>query len=195
MATLTSRADARPRRALRPWLLWTAGFIAFPIAGVAGTAAGGPLDSATAAVLGGVATGAVLGLGQSLASSGRLAKLRWTAATALGMSLGLLLGSYAVDFGTTATDLAVMGASTGAVLGVAQALALPSGTRRRWTWALAMPLLWAVGWVVSTVVVGIAVDEQFTIFGAGGAVTVTALLGALLHTLVPVHLDPTGVRQ
>ena len=45
----------------RTWLLWTAGFVAFPIAGVAGTAAAGRVDSPTAALLGGAVTGLVLG--------------------------------------------------------------------------------------------------------------------------------------
>ena len=43
-----------------------------------------------------------------------------------------------------------------------------------------MPVLWALGWAVTTLV-GVAVDDQFTVFGASGAVTVTALLGVLLH--------------
>ncbi len=171
-------------RALRDWLLWTAGFLAFPVAGIAGMTVAGRVDGPLAALLGGLAAGAVLGLGQALVSSGRLPVLRWTAATALGLSAGLLVGAQTVGYGTTLTDLAVMGALTGAVLGAAQALALPHRARSRWVWALVMPVLWATGWVVTTAA-GIAVEEQFTLFGASGAVTVTALLGILLHTLLP----------
>lgn len=36
---------------LRPWLLWTLGFLAFPISGLAGTAVAGRVDSPVAAVL------------------------------------------------------------------------------------------------------------------------------------------------
>ena len=50
-----------------------------------------------------------------------------------------------------------------------------------------MPALWAAGWAISTLVIGAAVDEQFTLFGASGAITVTALLGILLHLLRAVR--------
>jgi hypothetical protein len=184
MTTIRTTVTASRRRALRAWLLWTAGFLAFPVAGIAGTAVAGGVDSPAAALLGGMAAGAVLGLGQALLSSGRLPMLRWTAATALGMSAGLLLGAQAVGYGTTLAQIAVMGTLTGAVLGAAQALALPPGTRSRWVWAVAMPVLWPTGWAVTTSI-GIPVEEQLTLFGASGAVTVSALLGILLHTLLP----------
>jgi hypothetical protein len=171
-------------RALRVWLLWTTGFLAFPIAGVAGITVAGRVDGPLAALLGGLATGALLGLGQALVSSGRLPKVRWTAATSLGMGAGLLLGAHTVGYGTTMGELALMGALTGAVLGSAQAVVLPKRTRARWVWALAMPVLWATGWVVTTAA-GITVEEQFTLFGASGAITVTGLLGILLHILLP----------
>ena len=52
-----------------------------------------------------------------------------------------------------------------------------------------MPVLWALGWTVSTVV-GIAVEEQFSIFGSTGAVTFSALSGILLLRLLPRHAGP-----
>jgi hypothetical protein len=77
-----------------------------------------------------------------------------------------------------------MGALTGVVLGVAQALALPGRTRLRWVWAAALPGLWALGWTATTLG-GISVEEQFTVFGAYGAVTFSALSGLLLQVLLP----------
>jgi hypothetical protein len=100
------------------------------------------------------------------------------------MGLGLLLGAVTVDYGTSLGDVASMGALTGLVLGPAQALALPRGTRLRWTWAAAMPALWALGWTTTTLG-GIAVDKQFTVFGAYGAITFSALSGLLLLQLLP----------
>ena len=44
-----------------------------------------------------------------------------------------------------------------------------------------MPLLWALGWIVTTLA-GIPVEEQFTIFGASGAVTFSALSGSCCCT-------------
>jgi hypothetical protein len=169
---------------LRRWLVWTAGFLAFPIAGLAGTAVAGRVDSPVAALLGGAVAGLVIGLGQTLASLGRLDIRRWVPATGIGMGLGLLLGAVTVGYGTSLPDLVLMGALTGLVLGPAQALALPRGTRLRWLWAVAVPALWALGWTTTTLG-GIAVDEQFTVFGAYGAITFSALSGLLLLRLLP----------
>ncbi len=169
---------------LRTWLIWTAGFIAFPIAGVAGAAAVGRVNDPLAALLGGAVTGIVLGAGQALVSRKRLDPRKWIPATCVGMSAGLLLGAVVVDYGTSLGDLALMGFLTGIVLGVAQALALPREARLRWIWAAALPVLWALGWTVTTLG-GISVDDQFTIYGAYGAVTFSALSGLLLHLLLP----------
>ena len=184
---MTRSAAPRPSF-LRGWLIWTAGFLAFPVAGLAGTAVAGRVDTPTAALLGGAVTGLVIGAGQAVVSSRRLDPRRWTPATAAGMSLGLLVGTAAVGYRTSLGDLALMGALTGLVLGVAQAIALPRGTHRRWIWAAALPVLWALGWTATTLG-GIAVDQQFTVFGAYGAVTFSALSGLLLHRLLPHPAD------
>jgi len=176
---------------LRPWLIWTAAFLCFPLAGLAGTGVAGRVDDPMAALTGGLMTGIVIGAGQSLASSRRLDPRRWIVATAVGMGLGLLLGATTVGFGTTLTDLAVMGALTGLLLGAAQAVALPAPTTHRLAWAAAGPPLWALGWTLTTLG-GIDVDKQYTVFGAIGAVTVSALSGALLHRLLPAR--PTTAR-
>ena len=55
-----------------------------------------------------------------------------------------------------------------------------------------MPLLWPLGWIVTTLA-GIPVEEQFTIFGASGAVTFSALSGILLQQLLPAR--QTADRQ
>ena len=182
---------------LRTWLLWIAGFLAFPIAGIAGDLAAGRVNDALAALLGGVVTGAVLGTGQVLVSRRRLDARRWIPATAIGMGLGLLLGAVVVDYGTSLGDLALMGFLTGIVLGAAQTLALPAQTHRRWAWAAALPFLWALGWTVTTLG-GISVEDQFTIYGAYGAVTFSALSGLLLHYLLPYRAEagpaPTQTR-
>jgi hypothetical protein len=47
-----------------------------------------------------------------------------------------------------------------------------------------MPALWTLGWTATTLG-GISVEDQFTIFGAYGAVTFSALSGLLLHALLP----------
>ena len=172
----------------RTWLLWTAGFLAFPLAGLAGTAAAGRVDSAIAALIGGTVSGLALGAGQVLASRRRLDPRRWIPASGLGMGIGLLVGAAVVDYGTSLADLAMMGALTGLALGPAQTFALPRRARMRWAWAAAMPALWALGWTVTTLG-QIHVEEQFTIFGAYGALTFSALSGVLLHSLLPYRPD------
>ena len=146
----------------------------------------GRVDGPVAALLGGVVAGLVIGAGQALVSRRRLDPRRWIPATAIGMGIGLLLGAVAVGYRTSLADLALMGAITGLVLGVAQALALPRRTRCAGSGPPRMPLLWALGWTVTTLG-GIGVDEQFTVFGAYGAVTFSALSGLLLHRLLRAH--------
>ncbi|OLT00486.1 hypothetical protein BJF90_34815 [Pseudonocardia sp. CNS-004] len=163
-------------------LIWTAGFLGFPIGGLVGTAVAGRVDDPVAALLGGAVTGLVIGAGQAVVSSRRLDLRRWIPATTIGMGLGLLLGAATVGYGISLAELALMGAMTGLVLGVAQAIALPRHTQLRWAWAAALPLLWALGWTVTTLAM-VSVDEQFTVFGAAGAVTFSALSGLLLHRL------------
>jgi hypothetical protein len=75
-----------------------------------------------------------------------------------------------------------MGAITGIPLGAAQAYLLRDRVANAWLWAAAMPVLWALGWTVTTAG-GIAVDRQFAVFGAYGAITFMALSGVLLDRL------------
>jgi hypothetical protein len=49
-----------------------------------------------------------------------------------------------------------------------------------------MPALWALGWTATTLG-GIAVEEQFTVYGAYGAITFSALSGLLLLRLLPAR--------
>lgn len=175
---------------IRAWLLWTSSFLALPLGGFAGTLITGRVDSPLSALTGGAIAGLIIGAGQALASSRRLKPQTWIPATVLGMSTGLALAAAAVDYRTSLPDLALMGILNGLILGLAQALALPRGLgRRRWIWAASMPALWSLGWTV-TALAKIAVDQQFIVFGASGAVVVTAITGLLLNRLLPI--DPSA---
>ena len=182
-----NRIKASRTTFLRSWLLWTAGFLALPLAGFAGSAVIGRVDGPLAALASGATAGLIIGAGQTLTSSRRLQARRWIPATAIGMSAGLFLGTAAVNYRTSLPDLALMGAINGLILGSAQALALSRRTHRRWIWAAAMPVLWALGWTVTTTIIGIQVGEQFIVFGASGALVVTAIAGLLLQVLIPVR--------
>lgn len=70
-------------------------------------------------------------------------------------------------------------------IGALQALVLHRGAANwRW-WVLAMPPLWATGWLV-TWAGRIDVDQQFFNFGAYGAIAFTVLSGFLLVRLLRV---------
>jgi hypothetical protein len=81
-----------------------------------------------------------------------------------------------------------MGLVSGAALGAAQGLVLVRQGRRSLAlpWALAMPVLFALGWSVASVT-GIGVDDQFTVFGAGGALVFMLLSGLLLARFTPAR--------
>jgi len=129
---------------VKGWLLWTAGFLSFPIAGIAAQAAAGRINDAVAALVGGLVAGAVIGTGQWLAARRLLGDpLAWIAATAAAMGIGLLAGAWAAGYGTSVGELALMGAITGLPLGAAQAFLLRHRVARSWAWAAAIPLLWA----------------------------------------------------
>jgi hypothetical protein len=167
----------------RAWLLWTAGFLAFPIAGILAEAMTGRIDDARSALIGGLVAGAVIGTGQWLVGRRLLGDPQtWIPATALAMGIGLGVGAWAVGYGTSVGELALMGAITGIPIGAAQAYLLRDRLANAWVWGAAMPLLWALGWTVTTAI-GVGVDSQFAVFGASGAITFMALSGVLLDRL------------
>ena len=185
---------------VRGWLLWTAGFVSFPIAGIAAQAAAGRINDAVSALVGGLVAGAVIGTGQWLAARRLLGDpLAWILATAAAMGIGLLAGAWVAGYGTSVGELALMGAITGLPLGAAQAFLLRRRVARSWVWAAAIPLLWALCWTV-TAAAGIDVDRQYAVFGAFGAITYMALSGVVLDRLraatpaapSPQHGPPTA---
>jgi hypothetical protein len=180
----------------KAWLLWTAGFVAFIIGGALATAATGRINDFRSALLGGLVAGAVIGTGQWLVARRLLDPKTWIPATAVAMSIGLAIGAWVVGYGTSLSELALMGFITGIPIGAAQAYLLRDRLANAWVWAAAVPLLWALGWTVTTAG-GIDVDRQFAVFGAYGAITFMALSGVLLDRLraattpAPPSLDPT----
>jgi hypothetical protein len=170
---------------------WMISFVGFPLGGFAALALTDPVDSLGNALIGGLITGAVLGAVQAWAlRSDRRQLLAWTVATALGLAAGLALGASLVDFSTGIGDLALQGAVTGAVVGLAQAVVLrPRTGPVAFVWPFYLAGAWALGWVVTTAG-GIAVEEQFTTFGAFGAVTV-----AFLTSVLPVFLATTTEKS
>jgi len=161
-------------------LRWIVTFVGFPLGAVAARLIAGPIDDTLAACVGGLVNGAVLGAAQSWGlGRARPPVGQWTAATAVGLMVGLAIGATVVDFATDRTALVVQGMVCGLAVGAAQAFVL----RHRNTllavgWPLALGLVWAAGWAI-TASAGVRVDEQFTVFGSSGAIVVTAVTAVL----------------
>jgi hypothetical protein len=175
-------ASGTRKRQLFPGWRWAAVALAFPIAGLIGRGAGGRVDAVDAALLGGALTGAGLGAVQWWAAKGTLGRAPvWIGASAVGYSVGLAAGAAVVGYDTDLGALAVMGVVSGAALGSAQGLVLAGEGPRALAvpWAVAMPVLFALGWC-ATSAGGISVDNQFTVFGAYGAVVFMLLSGLLV---------------
>jgi hypothetical protein len=172
-----------------PGWRWVAVALAFPIAGYAGWAIGGHVDAVGAALVGGALTGAGLGAVQWWAADGELGRpAAWIGASAIGYAVGLAAGAALVGYETDIGSLALMGVVSGGVLGVAQALVLSREGRRGLAlpWVVAMPVLFGLGWCASTGI-GISVDDQFTVFGAAGAILFMLLSGLLLARFAPTR--------
>lgn len=181
-----SQLSTAPSRTARPSTVrtvarWMVSFLGFPLGGFTAWIISGPVDSMTAAIIGGLLTGTVLGVAQALAM--RFDLVTWVLATAAGLAAGLAVGASVVDFRTGLGDLVVQGAISGLGVGVAQSLVL---VRRSgpiaYLWPAYLAVAWSIGWAVTTSA-GIKVDEQFTVFGAAGAITV-AFLAAVLPVLL-----------
>src|SRR4051812_46057555 len=177
--------QARPGRRRFPGWRWVAVAPAFPLAALIGRALGGPVDAVEAALIGGALTGAGLAAVQWWAADGALGRAgAWIGAGGVGYGVGLAAGAALVGYDTGLGDLAIMGLVSGALLGAAQGLVLARHGRRGLAvpWALAMPLLFALGWCASTVI-GVDVENQYTVFGAAGAVLFMLGSGLLLASV------------
>ena len=186
----TRQAPARrswPRAAAR----WIVTFAGFPAGGFTAMLLVGHVNTVITALAGGLITGTILGAVQAwgLGRSGPGA-IRWITATAIGLTIGLGIGATGVGFRTSLAALVVQGAVCGLAVGTAQALVLRRSLGRiASAWPAALAAIWALGWAV-TYAAGIAVDDQFTVFGSSGAVVVTALT-----VVLPVLLNAKEREQ
>jgi hypothetical protein len=168
---------------------WVAVGLAFPIAGYIGWKISGPVDTIETALVGGAITGAGLAAVEWWAARGAFGPpAAWITSGATGYAVGLATGAALVGYDTTIGDLALMGLVSGAFLGAAQgaALARQGNTPLAAAWAAAMPVLFALGWT-ATSAIGVSVENQFTVFGAAGAVLFMLLSGLVLARFAPAR--------
>ena len=186
-------ANSTPSRSLL--LRWMPTFLGFPVGGSVAMLLTGPVNAPLPALLGGLLAGAAIGGAQWLALRNRLPDAGWwIPATALSHAIGLAAGSALVGYQTGMIQLAVQGAVTGLALGIAQGLVLRRSLPGWPWWTLAMPFLWALGWVATTTT-GVQVAQQFTNYGALGALAFCLFSGLLLgHLLCEARLAPATAR-
>ena len=154
--------------------------VAFPLAGYAGWGISGHVDGVGPALIGGAITGAGIGLVQWLFLRRDLnLGPAWILATGVALAAGLSIGAAVVGYETAPSDLAIMGAISGAAVGVAQGILLRNRFSLWHVWMVAMPVMYAIGWLV-TESIGIDVANQFTVFGASGSIVFGILSGLLL---------------
>ena len=158
----------------------------------------GPVNAPMPALAGGLLAGVAIGAAQWLALRDRLPDAAWwIPATAIAHAVGLAVGSALVGYQTGMAQLAIQGAVTGLALGIAQGLVLRRSVPGWPWWTLAMPFLWALGWVVTTAA-QVQVEQQFSNFGALGALAFTLLSGLLLARLLrdaAMSPAPAGVNR
>lgn len=179
--TITSTS----RAAWQFWAGWGLAFLGFPLGGLAATALVGGVTTPSEGVIGGVATGAVIGLAQWLVLRRRLTLTPWwIAATAAGMSVGLALGIVLLGTGTAGITLPLRGLLTGAGIGIAQFALLRGSTARAFVWPLVVACGWAIGWLV-TRAIGVDLTFDWSVFGSAGALTFQLLSGLALAWMLP----------
>jgi hypothetical protein len=188
-AEQTSRHSAKDPFETRrfPGWRWVAVALAFPIAGYIGWGIGGRVNAVDAALVGGAITGAGLGAVEWWAAKGALGRAAtWIGASAIGYGLGLAAGAALVGYDTDLGSLALMGVVSGIVLGGAQGLVLAREGRRELAlpWMVGIPVLFGLGWCASAGI-GVDVDDQWTVFGAAGAVLFMLLSGLLVARFAP----------
>jgi predicted regulator of Ras-like GTPase activity (Roadblock/LC7/MglB family) len=178
---------ASDRRSFPGWHWVAAVGLAFPVSGLIAWKISGPVDTVAIALIGGALTGAGLGAAQWWAAKGAFgAPTAWIGASAAGYGAGLAAGAALVGYDTDIASLALMGQVSGAVLGATQGLVLTRRGDRQvgLAWGAAMPVLFGLGWTATTAI-GVSVEEQFTVFGAAGAILFMLLSGLLFARITP----------
>ena len=163
---------------------WLVAVIAFPVGGFIGHLVGGPAATIPAALISGAIAGAIIGLGQGLALKlGSQALVAWAPATAIGLGLSLAAVTAVIGQITTATEAAALGAVSGLVLGIGQAVVLHrDGVPNSWIWVGASAIAWTGGWFV-TASAGIALEAGWPVYGLSGAIVSQVITGIVLWRL------------
>ena len=163
----------------RFFLWWMLAFLSFPIGGELAFIVVGPVEGAVSGALGGALAGAVIGAAQWLVLRRYLrVGPEWILATAVGVAIGDALGALLTGAGTGLGALLITGLATGVAVGLLQwGLVLRDRLPLASMWPPVVAIAWPLGWVVTSVVIGINVERGFYSFGASGALVFAAITG------------------
>ena len=87
-----------------------------------------------------------------------------------------------------------MGAVCGLGVGLAQGFSVPMRDLDRWLWVASTPVLWAVGWLITLQVI-VDAERQHAMFGASGALFVSAVTGVLVALRRPFDENSSVVSH
>jgi hypothetical protein len=174
---------------------WLPTFLAFPLGGLLAIETIGSLDDPVSAAAGGLLAGAVIGAGQWLALRSRGIDPRWAGYTAAAMAAGSALAAGVTGAGTELADLMLTGLVAGGAVGAAQSTLLARGRLVAAAWTTLTAASWPLGWLATWAVVGLDAERGFYVFGASGALLVTALTGLALRRVLAAPGATTSVAR
>jgi hypothetical protein len=162
----------------RFFLWWMLTFLGFPLGGLLAFLVVGSVEGVVSGALGGALAGAVIGAAQWLVLR-RYMRVgpEWVLATALGVAIGDALGALLTGAGTGIGALLITGLATGVAVGLLQWGLLRGRLQLASLWPPVVAIAWPLGWVVTSVVIGINVERGFYAFGASGALVFAAVTG------------------
>ncbi len=161
---------------------WAFTVLAFPLGGLAASQLVGPADNPLRAAAAAAIVGTLVGGAQALAL-GRRGGWRWLVATAGGMIVGAVLAALITGGATTVLALTLGGLITGLVVGLAQTFVLRRGWRVAAIWTATVGLSWAAAWLITANVI-VDAEKGFAVFGASGALLVTAITAVVLRLIL-----------
>jgi hypothetical protein len=164
------------------WGLWLPTFLGFPLGGFLVSLTLGPIQTPLEALLGGLVSGAVLGLVQWLALRSILGlSPYWIVATSLGMAVGLAVAWALFGSDIQIAPLLARAFITGLTVGVAQAVVLRK-TFNPLLWTAVITLFWPLAWFITSAVIRQNLVNDYAVFGSSGAIVFTVLSGFVLQS-------------
>lgn len=176
----------------RLFWFWMFTFVAFPLGGIVALSIVGPMEGVVQAALGGALAGVVVGASQWLVLRRFLGTTtEWVLATVAGLALGDTVGVLLTGAGTDLADLILLGAVTGAAVGLAQWPQLRGRVRYSGLWVPVVAASWAGAWAITGAAGLSNVAFGYVVFDVLGALAFTAVTGLALWSMLWAEIRAT----